>query len=140
MTSYLVDTNVVMKFCNPADVQHQLATDATSGLLMQSEKRYTYLLRRVYLTRCSQLIISRKPHVIQTFQRESGLFFIYFKTAIRFSQEHLSSNDLMILQPLLPQPTLTTCLTTWTKISQIIWSLDPAILNAVRICICFENL
>lgn len=38
MTSYLLDTNVVMRFCNPSDVQHQLATDAISRLLMQSDE------------------------------------------------------------------------------------------------------
>lgn len=35
MMSYLLDTNVVMRFCNPSDVQHQLATDAISRLLLQ---------------------------------------------------------------------------------------------------------
>lgn len=38
MTSYLLDINVVMRFCNPADLQHQLATDAISHLLMQSDE------------------------------------------------------------------------------------------------------
>ncbi len=38
MTSYLLDTNVVMRFCNPSDVQHQLATDAVSCLLMRSDE------------------------------------------------------------------------------------------------------
>ena len=38
MTRYLLDTNVVMRFCNPSDVQHQLATDAISRLLMQSDE------------------------------------------------------------------------------------------------------
>ncbi len=38
MTSYLLDTNVVMRFCNPADVQHQLATDAISSLLLQADE------------------------------------------------------------------------------------------------------
>ena len=32
MTRYLLDTNVVMRFCNPADVQYQLATDAIAHL------------------------------------------------------------------------------------------------------------
>jgi predicted nucleic acid-binding protein len=38
MTRYLLDTNVVMRFCNPSDVQHDLATDAISRLLMQSDE------------------------------------------------------------------------------------------------------
>lgn len=38
MTKYLLDTNVVMRFCNPCDVQHQLATDAISRLLIQSDE------------------------------------------------------------------------------------------------------
>lgn len=38
MTSYLLDTNVVVRFCNPSDMQHQLATDAVSRLLMQSDE------------------------------------------------------------------------------------------------------
>jgi predicted nucleic acid-binding protein len=38
MTSYLLDTNVVMRFCNPSDVQHQLATDAISRLLAQADE------------------------------------------------------------------------------------------------------
>lgn len=38
MTNYLLDTNVVMRFCNPSDVQHQLAADAISRLLMQSDE------------------------------------------------------------------------------------------------------
>lgn len=38
MTRYLLDTNVVMRFCNPSDVQHQLATDAISRLLLQSNE------------------------------------------------------------------------------------------------------
>lgn len=38
MTSYLLDTNVVMRLCNPSDVQHQLATDAISRLLTQADE------------------------------------------------------------------------------------------------------
>lgn len=38
MTSYLLDTNVVMRFCNPSDAQHKLAVDAVSHLLMQSNE------------------------------------------------------------------------------------------------------
>ncbi|MBD2143866.1 type II toxin-antitoxin system VapC family toxin [Sphaerospermopsis sp. FACHB-1194] len=38
MTRYIIDTNVVMRFCNPSDVQHHLATDAISRLLTQGDK------------------------------------------------------------------------------------------------------
>jgi hypothetical protein len=38
MTRYLLDTNVVMRFCNPSDVQNKLATDVISRLLMQSDE------------------------------------------------------------------------------------------------------
>ena len=38
MTRYLLDTNVVMRFCNPADVQYQLATDAIAHLLLRSDE------------------------------------------------------------------------------------------------------
>jgi predicted nucleic acid-binding protein len=38
MTRYLLDTNVVMRFCNSSDVQHQLATNAISYLLMRSHE------------------------------------------------------------------------------------------------------
>jgi predicted nucleic-acid-binding protein len=38
MTKYLLDTNVIMRFCNPSDVQHGLATDAISRLLIQSDE------------------------------------------------------------------------------------------------------
>jgi predicted nucleic acid-binding protein len=38
MTKYLIDTNVVMRFCNPADIQHQLAQDAVFSLLTQSNQ------------------------------------------------------------------------------------------------------
>ncbi|WLT36863.1 PIN domain-containing protein [Synechocystis sp. B12] len=34
----MLDTNVVVRLCNPSDVQHQLATDAISLLLMQSDE------------------------------------------------------------------------------------------------------
>ncbi|MBW4623724.1 MAG: type II toxin-antitoxin system VapC family toxin [Cyanosarcina radialis HA8281-LM2] len=39
MTSYLLDTNVVMRFCNPSDVQHPLATNAIANLLVRSDER-----------------------------------------------------------------------------------------------------
>lgn len=38
MTKYLLDTNVVLRFCNPSDVQHSLATDAVSFLLARGEE------------------------------------------------------------------------------------------------------
>lgn len=38
MTRYLLDTNVVMRFCNASDVQHRLATDAISRLLAQEDE------------------------------------------------------------------------------------------------------
>ncbi len=38
MTRYIIDTNVVMRFCNPSDVQHHLATDAISRLLTQGDE------------------------------------------------------------------------------------------------------
>jgi hypothetical protein len=38
MTTYLIDTNVVMRFCNPADAKHQLAQDAVFHLLIQSDQ------------------------------------------------------------------------------------------------------
>ncbi|KAM3089804.1 type II toxin-antitoxin system VapC family toxin [Phormidesmis sp. 146-35] len=34
----MLDTNVVMRFCNPSDVQHELATNAISRLLVQSDE------------------------------------------------------------------------------------------------------
>jgi predicted nucleic acid-binding protein len=38
MTRYLLDTNVVLRFCNPSDVQYNLATDAISRLLTQGDE------------------------------------------------------------------------------------------------------
>jgi predicted nucleic acid-binding protein len=38
MTRYLLDTNVVLRFCNPSDVQHSLAIDAISCLLTQEDE------------------------------------------------------------------------------------------------------
>lgn len=38
MTRYLLDTNVVMRFCNPSNVQHCLSTDAISRLLTQKDE------------------------------------------------------------------------------------------------------
>lgn len=38
MTRYLLDTNVVMRFCNSSDVQYSLAVDAISRLLAQEDE------------------------------------------------------------------------------------------------------
>jgi predicted nucleic acid-binding protein len=38
MRRYLLDTNVVLRFCNPCDVQHSLATNAISCLLTQEDE------------------------------------------------------------------------------------------------------
>ncbi|WP_414621538.1 hypothetical protein [Calothrix sp. CCY 0018] len=38
MTRYLLDTNVVLRFCNPCDVQHSLAVDAVSLLLARGDE------------------------------------------------------------------------------------------------------
>ncbi len=38
MTRYLLDTNVVLRFCNPSDIQHSLAVDAITYLLTQEDE------------------------------------------------------------------------------------------------------
>ncbi|MUG95265.1 PIN domain-containing protein [Scytonema sp. UIC 10036] len=38
MTKYLLDTNVVLRFCNPSDVQHRLTRDAVSFLLERGDE------------------------------------------------------------------------------------------------------
>lgn len=38
MAKYLLDTNVVIRLCNPNDVQHNLATKAVSCLLAQGDE------------------------------------------------------------------------------------------------------
>ncbi|GAB4305731.1 MAG: hypothetical protein Fur0025_47800 [Oscillatoriaceae cyanobacterium] len=38
MTKYLLDTNVILRFINPKDVQHNLATDAISYLLTKGNE------------------------------------------------------------------------------------------------------
>ena len=38
MTRYLLDTNVVLRFCNTSDVQHHLATEAVYCLLNQRDE------------------------------------------------------------------------------------------------------
>jgi predicted nucleic acid-binding protein len=40
MTKYLLDTNIVLRFSNPSDAQHDLATDAVATLLMQADECY----------------------------------------------------------------------------------------------------
>jgi len=38
MIKYLLDTNVVLRFCNPDDLQHHLATEAIFYLLNQADE------------------------------------------------------------------------------------------------------
>ncbi|MGA9379097.1 MAG: type II toxin-antitoxin system VapC family toxin [Phormidium sp.] len=38
MTKYLLDTNVVLRFCNPDDLQHHLAREAIYCLLNQADE------------------------------------------------------------------------------------------------------
>ncbi|MGB3292985.1 MAG: type II toxin-antitoxin system VapC family toxin [Phormidesmis sp.] len=38
MARYLLDTNIVLRFSNPSDPQHGLATEAVATLLMQAEE------------------------------------------------------------------------------------------------------
>ena len=40
MTKYLLDTNVILRFANPSDEQHDLATEAVATLLEQSVECY----------------------------------------------------------------------------------------------------
>jgi predicted nucleic acid-binding protein len=40
MTKYLLDTNVVLRFANPSDQQHDLVTEAIAILLEQSNECY----------------------------------------------------------------------------------------------------
>lgn len=40
MTKYLLDTNVVLRFSNPSDEQHGLATEAVVTLLMRADECY----------------------------------------------------------------------------------------------------
>ena len=40
MTKYLLDTNVVLRFSNPSDFQHDLATEAVATLLSQGNECY----------------------------------------------------------------------------------------------------
>lgn len=40
MPKYLLDTNIVLRFSNPSDTQHHLATEAVATLLMQGDECY----------------------------------------------------------------------------------------------------
>ncbi len=40
MTKYSLDTNIVLRFSNPSDAQHGLATEAVATLLMQADECY----------------------------------------------------------------------------------------------------
>lgn len=40
MSKYLLDTNVVLRFSNPSDSQHDLATEAVATLLLQGNECY----------------------------------------------------------------------------------------------------
>lgn len=40
MTKYLLDTNIVLRFSNPSDTQHELATAAVATLLKQAHEYY----------------------------------------------------------------------------------------------------
>lgn len=40
MAKYLLDTNIILRFCNPADVQHRLVADAVATLLAQGDECY----------------------------------------------------------------------------------------------------
>lgn len=40
MAEYLLDTNVVLRFSNPSDEQHELVTEAVATLLMQADECY----------------------------------------------------------------------------------------------------
>jgi predicted nucleic acid-binding protein len=40
MAKYLLDTNVVLRFSNPSDEQHNLVTEAVATLLRQSDECY----------------------------------------------------------------------------------------------------
>ncbi|MEO0824479.1 MAG: type II toxin-antitoxin system VapC family toxin [Cyanobacteria bacterium J06635_15] len=40
MTKYLLDTNIVLRFSNPSDIQHDLVTEAVATLLQQGYECY----------------------------------------------------------------------------------------------------
>jgi len=40
MVQYLLDTNVVLRFSNPSDALHNLATEAVATLLLQGHECY----------------------------------------------------------------------------------------------------
>jgi predicted nucleic acid-binding protein len=37
---YLLDTNIILRFCNPSDIQHELVTEAVATLLAQGNECY----------------------------------------------------------------------------------------------------
>lgn len=40
MTTYLLDTNIILRFTNPSDGQHELVTDAVAAILEQGDECY----------------------------------------------------------------------------------------------------
>lgn len=40
MTTYLLDTNIILRFSNPSDVQHELVTNAVAAVLAQGNECY----------------------------------------------------------------------------------------------------
>lgn len=40
MTAYLLDTNIVLRFSNPADAQHELVTNAVAAVLARGDECY----------------------------------------------------------------------------------------------------
>lgn len=40
MTTYLLDTNIILRFSNPSDGQHELVTNAVAALLAQGDECY----------------------------------------------------------------------------------------------------
>lgn len=40
MVKYLLDTNIILRFCNPSDVQHTLVADAVAALLAKGDECY----------------------------------------------------------------------------------------------------
>lgn len=40
MTAYLLDTNIILRFSNPSDVQHELVTNAVATILANGDECY----------------------------------------------------------------------------------------------------
>jgi predicted nucleic acid-binding protein len=40
VTTYLLDTNIILRFSNPSDGQHELVTDAVAAILEQGDECY----------------------------------------------------------------------------------------------------